>query len=719
MKLLMMLTKFILKRVYRVQISGLEHLSDSDKPTLIIANHTSFLDAVLLGLFLPTNISFAIHSSYYQKWWLSPIKKIIALFPVDHTDPMAMKSLIKHVRKGNKVVIFPEGRITATGSLMKIYSGPGMVADKANAEILPIRIDGAQYTPFSRLKGQVRIRWFPQIKLTILKPQTLQFEDGTSGRERRQQAGKILYSIMQEMVFETSPYKQRLWDNLIEAAHIHGEKHQILEDIDRQSMSYRQLFTRSMVLQQLFPKAVKRNEHIGLLLPNMTSCVVTFFALQAKGAVPCMLNYTMGENATRIAIESTNLKTVLTSRRFIEAADLGTLITSMEQHTNIIYLEDLREKLNIFHKIKGLLMVKLPFLGINRLIRHVQPTDTAVILFTSGSEGIPKSVVLSHQNILANIEQVCSSIAFTTRDICLNALPMFHSFGLMVGTLLTTLKGVKTFLYPSPLHYRVIPEVAYDINATILFGTNVFLAGYAKHAHPYDFYSMRYVIAGAEKLQQETRNLWIHKFGIRIFEGYGATETSPVLAVNTPMHYKEGTVGRLLPGIQHKLEHVPGIEAGGRLFVKGANIMSGYLLHEFPNQIQAPEDGWYDTGDIVSVDQEGFVSIQGRAKRFAKVAGEMVSLTAVEEMCSQCWPDFEHVAFSFPDPSKGERLVLMSTLHKPERSELLTYAKTHGLNDLQVPRVFLYVSEVPLMRTGKVHFTAAQALAEEMLVSQS
>ncbi len=715
MELLMFMIKMMLKVVYRVQITGLKHLDQAGERVLIVANHTSFIDAMLLALFLPTNISFAVHSRYYKQWWMQPIKKVIPLFAVDHSDPMAMKSLIKHVKAGNKVVIFPEGRITATGSLMKIYPGPGMVADKAGATILPIRIDGAQFTPFSRLKGQVRLRWFPRIRLSILTPQTMQFDAQMSGRQRRQKAGEILADIMQNMVFSTSPYQHRLWDNLLDAALIHGKNHVILEDIERSPISYANLFTRCCVLKQLLPDSIQQGDRVGVLLPNMNSCVVTLFALQAKAAVPAMLNYTMGSKAMIAALESATIGTVLTSRRFVEAANLADLMDAMQGFTKVVYLEDLREKLTLSHKIKGWLQAKFPYLGILPAIAHVQANDAAIVLFTSGSEGTPKGVVLSHQNILANVEQISATIALNTNDVCLNALPMFHSFGLTAGTILPLMRGIKTFLYPSPLHYKVIPEVAYDINATMLFGTNVFLAAYAKHAHPYDFYSMRYVVAGAEKLQEETRQMWMHKFGIRILEGYGTTETSPVLACNSPMHFKEGTVGRLLPNIEYQLKPVEGIAEGGRLLVRGANVMKGYLLHDQPGVLQPPHDGWYDTGDIVRLDEDGFVYIQGRAKRFAKIAGEMVSLTAVEAMAKQCWADFEHVALAFPDAHKGEQLVLLTTMKNAPRKELLHYAKEHGMHELQVPRTFLYITDIPLMGTGKVDYPTAKVLAEHMM----
>ncbi len=715
MRLLMFFTKILFKLLYGVRVSGIENFKDSGERTLIVANHISFLDGMLLGLFLPGPISFGIHGKYYDKWWMSPIKRTMHIFSVDPSDSMAMKTLIQHVKEGHKVVIFPEGRISNTGSLMKIYPGPSLIADKADAYVLPIRINGAQFTPFSRMQGLLKIRNFPKITLDILPARKLDLEDGLTSRERRKKGAQALEDIMRDMLFETSNYKMRLWDSLLLASEVHGKDHEIIEDLERTPLSYSDIFTRAMVLQQLLPKSIKQGERVGLLLPNANGCYITFFAMQARGAVPALLNFTMGESATTAALETATIQTVLTSRKFIEAGELEHLIETIEKKAEVVYLEDLREKLSLFHKLKGLFMAKFPSLGIKRLIKNIDASDTAVVLFTSGSEGIPKGVALSHENILANIEQINASIPFNTQDVCLNALPFFHSFGLTAGSMLTTLNGIKTFFYPSPLHYKIIPEVAYDIDATILFGTNVFLSAYAKHAHAYDFHSMKYAVAGAEKLQDETRDTWMYKFGIRIIEGYGASETSPVLSFNTPTNYKTHTVGRLMPGTQYRLEHVPGISKGGRLFVKAPNVMKGYLLHENPGVLLPLEDGWYDTGDIVAMDDEGFLSIQGRAKRFAKIAGEMISLTAVEELCRHCWPDHEHIALAFSDASKGEKVVLMSTLEKPNRKELIQCAHEHGTSELCVPRQYLYVSEVPLLGTGKIHYVAAQALAEKML----
>ncbi len=718
MRLIVWIVRTCFKWAYRLKIDGMDNLNSAGDRVLIVANHTSLLDGVLLGLFLGDDISYAIHNSFEKTWWFRFLKPFITLFPMNNSDPMAMKTLIAHLKANNRVMIFPEGRITATGSLMKIYAGPGMAADRAGAKIVPVRIDGAQYTRFSYLKGQARLRWFPQIRLTILPAHDLELPDNLSARERREKAGNVLADIMSEMIFESTTYRRRIWDALVEASKIHGSNHPIVEDVERNPLNYRQLFTRSFLLADLLHPYLRDEEAgapIGVLLPNVSAVIVSFFALQSRSYVPTMLNYTMGPAALLSAIRTAKVNTIITSHKFVEAGELEERIAALEAYCTIVYLEDVKPQATLGRKLKALACAYMPRLTLYRHMNRVGSQDPAVILYTSGSEGSPKGVVLTHKNVLANVAQMAARANFTPADVCLNALPLFHSFGLTAGAMNSVLNGMHMFLYPSPLHYKAIPEEAYDLNATVLFGTNVFLAGYGKYAHPYDFYSLRYVVAGAEKLQDETRELWMEKFGIRIFEGYGATETSPVLSVNTPIYYKKGSVGRLLPGIQHRLVAVQGIRGAGRLLVKGPNVMAGYLLSSRPGRLTPPERGWYDTGDIVRIDDEGFVFIQGRVKRFAKIAGEMVSLTAVEELVAECWPEQHHAVVSFSDPAKGEQLVLLTTQEDANRKQLGALAKEKGMSEIQVPRIIYSVEEVPLMGTGKINYPEVHLMARRLM----
>lgn len=704
------LVKWLLSHLYRVEVQGLENFHDAGERLLIAANHTSFLDALLLAVFLPERLTFAINTHMARAWWLRPFLALVKVFPMDPTNPLSVKALIHFLREDHKVVIFPEGRITVTGSLMKIYDGTGMVSDKGAAKVLPVRIDGAQYTPFSRLRGRVRLRWFPPVRITILPARSIAPGPEVQGRERRKHAGQRLTDVMTGMMFATSNYRRTLFQALLDARKVHGGRHTVLEDIERRPLTYNQLTMRALVVTRLVGRISEPGEHLGVLLPTMTSTTVVFLGLSAAGRVPAMLNFTVGAAGMLSACETAGVRKVLTSRRFIGAAKLEEVATQLGEAVELVYLEDLVTRAGPLDKLWAFFMTPVADTWY-RAQRH-DPDDPAVILFTSGSEGTPKGVVLSHANLLANREQLAAKVDFSAQDVILNALPLFHSFGLTAGTLLPLLSGMKTFFYPSPLHYRIVPELAYDVNATVLFGTNTFLAGYARYAHPYDFYSVRYVFAGAEKLQDETRRQWMERFGIRIFEGYGATETSPVLATNTPMENLTGSVGRLLPGIDHRLEPVPGVDDGGRLFVKGPNVMLGYLLHDRPGERVPPEQGWYDTGDIVSLDPQGYVTIRGRAKRFAKIGGEMVSLTAVEQLAARVWPDDQHAVVSVADERKGEQLILVTTRPGADRSELASRARADGVGELSVPRNILEVSRIPVLGTGKIDYPGVQALVD-------
>jgi acyl-[acyl-carrier-protein]-phospholipid O-acyltransferase/long-chain-fatty-acid--[acyl-carrier-protein] ligase len=340
------------------------------------------------------------------------------------------------------------------------------------------------------------------------------------------------------------------------------------------------------------------------------------------------------------------------------------------------------------------------------------PDDPAVALFTSGSEGAPKGVVLSHSNVIANRNQLVSSIDFNPSDIVMNAMPMFHMFGFVVGTLMPLFTGILTFYYPNPLHFKIIPLLSYDINATVLFGTDTFLNAYARNAHPYDFYKARYVFAGAEKLRDRTREMWAEKFGVRVIEGYGATETS-IISANTAMQFKTGTVGRMMPGMKSRVEPVPGIERGGRFFVSGPNVMKGYLRQDNPCVIQPPDGGWYDTGDIIDEDGHGFLTIMGRAKRFAKIGGEMISLSALEEEIDRLWPRARHAVASVLDDRKGESLVLVTEHEGAGLEELAAFLKDAGYPEMFVPKKISRVAAIPLLGSGKTDYPALDRMLSD------
>lgn len=707
---------WILKACYQVKVVGLENYHKAGPRTIIIANHVSFLDGILLAAFLPKKMMYAIHFQLTQVWWIKPFIELADVFPIEPTKPMLMKTLIKKIRQDRHCLIFPEGRITNTGALMKIYEGPGMIADKSDSEILPIRIDGPQYSRFSRLKGKQRLRWFPKVTLTILPPTRFNVPAEIRGRKRRQYISAQLYDLMSDLIVTTSNYQQTLFESLLDAAKIHGGKQIILEDIERKKISYRRFIMGCFALGRHINKSYYDQRYIGILMPNMVATGVCFFALQSHGHVPVMLNFSGGQKNVLIACRSAEIETVYTSREFIKRARLAKMIEGLDDAgITIQYLEDVREELSSITKFKAFLYSRFPSTFYNRLNPNASPRDAAVVLFTSGSEGVPKGVVLSHANILANRIQLSARIDFTTQDRVFNSLPLFHAFGLTGGMIMPLLSGVKTFLYPSPLHFRVIPELIYDTNSTLFFATDTFLSAYARVAHPYDFYSVRYVFSGAERLKPETVKIWSEKFGVRLLEAYGATETAPGLTMNTAMQHKAGTVGRLLPLIDYRIKPVPGIEKGGRLIVSGPNIMLGYLLPDNPGKIVPPEGGWYDTGDIVSVDEQGYFTVLGRAKRFAKVAGEMISLTAVETYITDLWPDNLHAIIAIPDPRRGEQLVLVTDYMDAHRKEIITYFREEGIGEVFLPRKILPLKKLFLLATGKIDYAATNDYVLETL----
>lgn len=715
---------WLFKALYRVEVRGMRNYEKAGNRVLILANHTSLIDAALLGSMLPDRLTFAIHTEFARKWWMKFFLKLVNTYPIDPANPLATKSLIAYLRCNQRVVIFPEGRITVTGALMKIYEGPGLIADKANATLLPIRINGAQYTPFSYLKGKVKIRWFPKIKITILEPRKFDLPKSIMGRERRQLISDKLYDIMTDTMFMSSNMKETFFQSLLNAKSIHGGRHIVAEDIDRKPMSYNRLILGSLVLGGHIARKTKKGEFVGVLLPSTIANVVTFFAMQAYHRVPAMLNFTTGFQNVVSACHTANIKRVYTSRKFIERANLQDIERALiDAGITLVYLEDVRKNLSVFRKLYGKFVSFFPNFyyhfvnGIKDENEKEFSMQPAVILFTSGSEGTPKGVALSHYNLQANRFQLMSRVDFGPSDRVLNALPMFHAFGLNSATLLPIISGMRVFLYPSPLHYRIVPEISYDTNATVMFGTDTFLSGYAKYAHAYNFFSMRYVFAGAEKLRDETRRMWANKFGIRLMEGYGATEAAPVLATNTMMQFKLGSVGRLLPGIQYKLETVEGIKEGARLMVSGPNIMMGYIFANAPGVIVPPTGGWHDTGDIVAMDEDGYVTIKGRAKRFAKIAGEMISLTAVEEEIHMLWPQYQHVVLCQPDPRKGEQIVLLTNNKTADQSQILEHYRKRGVAELALPRKIIVLPEVPVLASGKIDYQAAKLLLEKQRVA--
>ncbi len=697
---------FLFETLFRVEVRGIENMPKVGTRMVIAPNHTSLIDGPILHAVLPIDAAFAVDTTIANAWFAKPFMKLIRAYLLDPTRPLAARALTRAVADGDPIVIFPEGRLTVTGGLMKVYDGAAMIADKADAVIVPVRVEGADRSPFSYLRRtQTRKAWFPKITVTILPPRKLEIDPALKGRVRRLAAGAELQDIMAEAFVLTAHTDQTLFEALIEAKRERDSRmHPAVEDPLGTKLSYAKLVLGARILGTRLAGFAGPGEAVGVLLPNSAGVVVTFFALQSIGRVPAMLNFSSGAANVLSACLAAKVEVILTSRAFIEKGRLDKLVEALSPTKRIVYLEDIRAGISAFDKIRGLLGPK------PAVARGAD--EPAVILFTSGSEGTPKGVVLSHRNILSNAAQALSRFGVNGEDKVFNVLPVFHSFGLTGGMILPLIAGVPVYMYPSPLHYRIVPELVYQSNATVLFGTDTFLAGYGRSAHAYDFHSLRLVLAGAEAVKDTTRKLYMERFGVRILEGYGVTETSPVLAINTEMANLAGSVGRLSPLMKARLEPVPGVEGAGRLYVRGPNVMLGYLHADKPGVIEPPVEGWHDTGDIVAIDQKGFIAIRGRAKRFAKVGGEMVSLSAVEALASELWPTAQSAVVALPDPRKGERLLLLTSKSDADRETIMRHAKAKHASDMMIPSEVIVIDKLPLLATGKPDYPAVTELVK-------
>ena len=695
------LLRALIRLLFRIRIDGdIEALSRGR--VLIVANHDSTLDAVLLGLFLHPEPTVVVTPRELGNPVIRTLLRVVPHVILDPAQPWSLKPLLRLVTEGRPVAMFPQLYPAATGRMTKVYDAAARIAVRHDACIVPVRISGTLYSHYSIAGGNYPKRRFPRISLTVLPAHRLRPTEPLAGRAARSALADQLLAIMQHMMF-AAERPRTLFEALLDAAECHGYPTRVLEDTQRE-YSYRDLVKGSLALSRLAPRLAAEGEIVGVMMPNVAATLFILLGIGLARRIPAMLNYTSGPDQLRSACIAAGVKTLVTSRRFIEVARLGPALAALST-VRIVYVEDLRASLGLRDKL-WLLVCALP--RPRAVVGTADPDSTAVVLFTSGSEARPKGVALSHRALLSNMAQMAAVIDFGPNDKFLSALPMYHSYSLTACTLMPLMYGTRVYLYTTPLHYHVIPELAYTRSCTFLFGTSTFLGHYARQAHPYDFVNTRVVVSGAERLNPEVAQLWLRKFGLRIMEGYGTTECAPVLSLNTPLCYRLGTVGRFLPGIEYRVVPVAGIPRGGVLHVRGPNLMTGYYLYERPAVLRPPVSGvghgWYDTGDVVEVDGDGYLSIHGRVKRFAKIAGEMVSLEVVENIARQVSPGHQHAATVELVAQSGESTVLFTTDSTLTRSGLLKAARELGSQELAVARRIVHVRELPLLGSGKTDY---------------
>ncbi|WP_051279930.1 AMP-binding protein [Hellea balneolensis] len=502
-----------------------------------------------------------------------------------------------------------------------------------------------------------------------------------------------------------------LFSAFLDAANTHGGDKVVAIDGDGRSFRYKDFLRASLALSVPIKKITRGDENVGILLPTGAGAVIAFLSIHAAGRVPAMLNFTAGMKNLIAAADTAPFDTIVTAHKFIEIAGLESLVEQLSEFATILYLEDLQKEIGIAAKAKAVLGPLLPSLFVPR----PAPDETGVILFTSGTEGNPKGVVLTHSNILANVEQIEQHVELEEDDIIFNPLPTFHCYGLTAGTLWPIFSGRKVVLHPSPLQTKTIAKRIFKTRATVIFATDTFLQQYMRASNEGGLNSLRIAVCGAERVREETRKTAEQRFDMEVLEGYGVTECAPVLAANQPGDIQAGTIGKMLPGIEARLEAVEGLDEGGQLWVRGPNIMKGYISPDNPGQIVPLADGWHDTGDVVSINDDGHYVIRGRIKRFAKIGGEMVSLMVVENCASAVWPEKMHAAAIVPDPKRGEQIVLLTEQNGAKRRELLTWAQTHGVPEISVPKKIITVESLPVLGTGKLDYVSITNMAKEAL----
>ncbi len=705
------LIRLLLRVLLRLQVLGdLAPFWHADR-LLIVSNHHSRLDAVVLGLFLPRHPVVIVPSDEPPVWY---VRMMLAYVPheiLDLHNAASMKRVLRLLRAGRPVVLFPEGRLVNSGAVMKIYPVPALVALKSGASVVPVHVEGASQW-FSRSGSTSALtRWLPGVTLRVLSATRINGGAAGSARRRRAHATRRLGAIMQAMAVQSHACKP-LFECFLDAVAAHGRKTLLMEDHGPSPYSYGQILRMSLALSRLLGRHTTERENVGVLLPNTVGAVAVLMGLSAARRVPAIFNYSAGPLAVESARVAAGVRTVVTSRKFIEQAHLQALLDALPGCT-LIFVEDLKRDFGALDKLwLFAFAMRFPRLAIAR-----QSTlDPAVVLFTSGSEDRPKGVALSHRAIVANIAQIRAVFDFSPADKVLNPLPLYHAYSFTAGVMLSLLTGTRLMLFISPLRYRAIPEIAYKRDCTILFGTSTFLSFYARHAHPMDFVRLRHVISGGEKLSAEVARVWMEKFGVRIMEGYGTTECAPVIALATPASFRRGAVGSFLPGIEHHIEPMDGVTNGGVLHVRGPNLMLGYYRYQNPGVIEAPKssvgEGWYDTGDVVDLDADGLVSITGRVRRFAKIAGEMVSLDMIEHVAREASPEFHHAAVLNVQDFGGETTVLFTTDQRLTRGRLLEAAKALGTHDLSVARRLVALQSLPLLGSGKIDYVALKSLIE-------
>ncbi len=697
------------KLAYRIDDRSIRIARGAEAPVVYVVTHQSRIDPALMLSLLPDDTLHILDEQSARAGWLEPWRDLARTIAFNAEHIFVSRRLVRVLRRKGRIAVYLPETVEPDVRAFRLYRAVARIAAGGEARIVPIFIEGARHLPFSLVEeGTAPRRLLPRLSIGTLEPRTISELVAQSGNATTTVANAVFDRIA-EARSATIFSGTSLFQAVRAAGNRFGTDRQIVEDVISGSLTYGQLLMAGRIFAGRFARMTAPGEAVGIMMPNSNGFAMVFMGVMSAGRVAAMVNYTAGPANVTSAVRTAPIRMIVSSRAFVDKAGLDDIVEAAQAGgARFVWIEDLRDGITRFDRLVTALLWRSP-------LGPQDPKAAALIMFTSGSEGAPKAVVLSHENLISNAMQVEARLAIGPRDFVMNVLPVFHSFGLLGGLILPLLTGVKTLLYPSPLHYKLIPQVAAKRRPTILFSTDTFLAAYAAAAGDGDFSSLRFAVAGAEPLRATTRRVWSERFGTPLLEGFGLTEAAPVVALNTSTHGREGAVGRLLPGMRIKLEPTEGISDGGRLWISGPNVMMGYISADRPGVMQPIADGWHDTGDIVAVDREGFLTLRGRAKRFAKIAGEMVSLGAIEMLAQSLWPEDRHAVVAVPDKRRGERVVLVTTAEQADTAELRRQGKQAGIAELALPQSIVKVEEIPIHGTGKTDYVSTRQLALDRL----
>ena len=722
-KLIRVVAGAFIRLFYRIHLDGLENLPKAGG-VLMLPNHITWVDAVMLQIVCPRPIRFLIYDAIYRQPLLRPICRLFGAIPISPAHSRdALHAAADRLKAGEVVCIFPEGELTRTGTLLKLKKGFEIIARKGGVPVMPVWLDQLWGSIFSFEGGRYFSKW-PQ---RIPYPVTVAFGPVLTPEQATVETVREKLLALGETCYERRPMLQRhLGEACIRGLKTGFSHTAVIDGLDGSTLSRGKLLAAAIVLA----KEVKRTipgHRVGIVLPPSKGAVLANLAVLLAGKVPVSLNFTAGRDALQSAMKRAEIRTVITGK-LVER--------KMEQFPwpeHIVRLDEVLPPLKKRIAAWWVLSAVLPWFALTRLLGLPRRGghDEAVLLFTSGSSGEPKGVVLSHRNVLANISQFRLMVNLRSDDGVLASLPFFHSFGCTVTLWFPIIEGLRAITYPNPLDVAKNAELVQKYHCSMLLATPTFLRSYLRKVDPPQLASLRLTITGAEKLPRAIADAFEEKFGKQVYEGYGLTETAPVLSCNLPdvslddagktiQHaYRPGSVGKLAPGIAAEIRDPDtgaklGLHETGMLWVRGPNIFEGYL-NEPEKTAEVLQDGWFRTGDLGRFDEDGFLFIEGRLSRFSKVAGEMVPHETVETKITEALGlpatgERLFIVVGVPDEAKGEALVLLTTVDLTQ-SDLRAKLTAQGVPNLWVPRTIKRVETLPTLGSGKLDLKGCKDLA--------